>query len=187
MPDIAVAERYARALIEIGQDENKVDAYAADLSRFNEVLTGTELLSALAHPGFSNEERRSVLDTVLGQLKVDPMVGNFLRIVLEKGRVGALPGIVDRYRLLADRLAGRVRAVVTTAVPLDDAMTAEVKAALEASTGKTILIDPKVDPEILGGLVAHVEGRVYDASLRTRLLNLRQTLLATTPDQAAEA
>lgn len=183
MPSSTVAERYARALVEIGQDDSKVDAYGADLSRFAELLNTTELLGALSHPGFSIEERDSVLADVLGKLELDPMVANFIRVVQEKGRVPVLPAIAERYALLADKLAGRVRALVTTAVPLDAAMTAQVKASLEAATGKTILIDPVVDPDILGGLVAKVEGRVYDASLQTRLLNLRQTLLATTPDQ----
>lgn len=183
MPDSTVAERYARALVEIGQDDSKVDAYGADLSRFSTVLTTTELMGALSHPGFSVEERNSVLADVLSLLKLDPMVANFIRVVQEKGRVSILPAIAERYGLLADKLAGRVRALVTTAVALDAATTLQVKASLEAATGKTILIDPVVDPDILGGLVAQVEGRVYDASLKTRLLNLRQTLLATTPDQ----
>ena len=183
MPSSTVAERYARALVEIGQDDGKVDAYGADLTRFSTVLTTTELLGALSHPGFSLEERNAVLADVLAALKLDPLVSNFIRVVQEKGRMPVLPAIAERYALLADKLAGRVRALVTTAVPLDAAMTAQVKASLEAATGKTILIDPVVDPDILGGLVAQVEGRVYDASLQTRLLNLRQTLLATTPDQ----
>lgn len=183
MPDSTVAERYARALVEIGQESGKVDAYGADLTRFAALLNGTELLGALSHPGFSVSERSAVLADVLGQLKLDPTVANFVRVVQEKGRIAAFPAIAERYALLADRLAGRVRAQVTTAVPLDAAMTAQVKASLEAATGKTILVDPQVDPDILGGLVAKVEGRVFDASLRTRLLNLRQTLLATTPDQ----
>lgn len=183
MPDSTVAERYARALVEIGQEAGKVDAFGADLSRFTAVLNGTELMGALSHPGFSVQERSAVLADVLAALKLDPTVANFIRLVQDKGRVPALPAIAERYALLADKLAGRVRALVTTAVPLDAAMTAQVKASLEAATGKTILIDPVVDPDILGGLVAKVEGRVFDASLQTRLLNLRQTLLATTPDQ----
>ncbi|MFT5585725.1 MAG: F-type H+-transporting ATPase subunit delta [Cognaticolwellia sp.] len=183
MPNSTIAERYARALVEIGQDEGKVDAYGADLSRFATVLSTTELLGALSHPAFSVEERQNVLSEVLNLLELDLMVANFIRLVQEKGRVPVLPAIAERYALLADKLAGRVRALVTTAIPLDAALSAQVKASLEAATGKTILIDPQVDPEILGGLVAQVEGRVYDASLRTRLLNLRQTLLATTPDQ----
>ena len=183
MPDSTIAERYARALVEIGQAQDKVDAYGADLSRFAAVLNTTELMGALSHPGFSVEERQNVLSEVLNLMELDLMVANFIRLVQEKGRVPVLPAIAERYALLANKLAGRVCALVTTAVPLDAALSDQVKTSLAAATGKTILIDSQVDPEILGGLVAQVEGRVYDASLRTRLLNLRQTLLATTPDQ----
>jgi F-type H+-transporting ATPase subunit delta len=189
MPDLAVAERYAQALIELGDEEGLVERFAADLGTFTALSQqdDVDLVATLGHPAFTLDERRAVLEDVLGQLGLHAHSANFLRIVLEKGRFPALPHIVDAYVRSADALAGRVRATVTTATPLSASLESEVKAALESATGKTVLVESKVDPLIIGGVVAQVEGRVFDASLRTRLLALRQSLLSSNPDQAYEA
>jgi len=189
MPDLAAADRYARALVELGQEEELVETFLGDLNTFRAVLDleGADVLGTLAHPGFSLEERRSVLNDILGKLKLHTHTGNFLRITLDKGRFRIVPAIIDRYTAAADALAGRVRARVTTAIELSPELEKSVQLALAAATGKTILLDKTVDPLIIGGVIAEVEGRIYDASLRTRLLNLRQSLLSTNPEQAAEA
>lgn len=189
MSDLAVAERYARALVELGQEEGLVEQFLGDLNGFQAVLDleSVDVLGTLAHPGFSLDERRAVLDEVLGQLKLHNHSANFLRITLDKGRFRAVPAIISSYTAAADALAGRVRARVTTAFELSPELEKSIQDALASATGKTILLDKTVDPLIIGGVVAEVGGRIYDASLRTRLLNLRQTLLSTNPEQAAEA
>ncbi len=186
MPEAAVAERYAKALIDLGDEEGLVERFGADLGVFAALSQqdGVDLVQTLGHPAFTLDERKAVLEAVLERLSLHIHTANFLRIVLEKGRFPALPHIVEAYLKSADALAGRVRATITTANPLSASLEAEVKAALESATGKTILVESKVDPLIIGGVVAQVEGRVIDASLRTRLLDLRQSLLSSNPDQA---
>ena len=76
---------------------------------------------------------------------------------------------------------------VFTVRPLTPAMESEVKASLEAATGKTVLLTASVDPTLIGGMVAHVEGKVYDASVRTRLSELRYQLLSQNPLIPGEA
>jgi F-type H+-transporting ATPase subunit delta len=77
---------------------------------------------------------------------------------------------------MADELAGRVRASVTTAEPADQATADQIRKVLESNTGKTVLVDFLVDPDLIGGIVARVGDTVYDASIRARLKNLRETL-----------
>ena len=189
MSDLAVAERYARALVDLGQDEGLVDRFLTDLTSFQAVLDLPDVLlvETLSHPAFSLTERKAVLHALLSTLDLHPHAANFLRICLEKGRFKSVPAIIASYTLAADALAGRVRAVVTTAQPLTKALEKRVQASLAKATGKTILIDAKVDPLLVGGIVAEVEGRIFDASLRTRLDTLHQTLLLTNPEQALEA
>ena len=189
MADLAVAERYARALVELGQEEGLVDRFLTDLTSFQAVLDLPDVLlvETLSHPAFSLDERKAVLDDVLGKLDLHSHAANFLRLCLEKGRFRSVPAIIASYTVAADALAGRVRAVVTTAEPMTKTLEKQVQASLAKATGKTILIDAKVDPLLIGGVVAEVEGRIFDASLRTRLVNLRQSLLLTNPDQAFEA
>jgi len=187
MPDAAVADRYAKALIELGQDNDLTETFAGDLKKLAGVLAHDELLAALSHPAFGLGERMKVLDEVLKQVPMHTHAANFARIVLEKGRFGNMRGIIAAYNKRADALAGRVRAVVTTATPLTPALEKEVAAALAATTKKTVHIESKVDPLIIGGVIAEVEGRIIDASLRTRMLKLRQSLLNASPDLVAEA
>ena len=115
-------------------------------------------------------------------LALHPHTVNFLRLLLDKDRFAALPGVVREYRALSDAEAGRVRATVTTASELSPAMREAVNSALTQTTGKKVLLESRVDPSLLGGLVAQVGGRVYDASLRTRLERLQLTLV--NPSQA---
>jgi F-type H+-transporting ATPase subunit delta len=98
---------------------------------------------------------------------------------LEKDRFAALPDIAREYRGIADALAYRVRATVTTATPASPALQGEIARALSIATGKTVVVNATVDPQLLGGMVARVGGRVFDASLRTRLESLQVTLATT--------
>ena len=80
---------------------------------------------------------------------------------------------------MADTLANRVRATVPTAAPASSGLQAEFTAALSTATGKQVVLETKVDPTILGGMVARVGSRLFDASLRTRLETLQVTLATT--------
>ncbi|MBM4392206.1 MAG: F0F1 ATP synthase subunit delta, partial [Deltaproteobacteria bacterium] len=83
------------------------------------------------------------------------------------------------YRALADAAANRVRATVTTASAASPALRAKITRSLSASTGKDVVVEMKVDPALLGGMVARVGSKLYDASLRTRLEDLQVTLATT--------
>ena len=89
-----------------------------------------------------------------------------------------LPLVLDAYLRLADAQSGRVRAKVTTAMPLSDGLKESVRQALSASVGKEVIITERIDASILGGVIAEVEGRVFDGSVRSRLDALRQELLS---------
>ena len=99
--------------------------------------------------------------------------------MLDKGRLSSLPELVEAYREMADAKAGRARVAVETAEPLSAELEAEVRKSLEKVTGKTVILDVSVNTALIGGMVARVGGKVYDASVRARLEQLRQTLLRT--------
>lgn len=176
---IAIARRYARALMALGKDDGIADVLASDLNSVAAVLNAEDgqLSTALSHPALLPSERRGVLEAVLSRVGVHAYVANTIRLMLDKGRAAMLPELISEFGRLADIEAGRVRAVVTTATALGPAMVAEVQKTLEATTGKTVLVDADVDAELIGGMVIHVDGVVYDASVRNRLDQLKNTLL----------
>lgn len=179
MVEGSIARRYARALLEIGREEAIVDRLGEDLARFDRMLSaGTgEVANVMANPVFTHPERRSVLDQMVMGAALHPHAVRFLRLLLDKDRFAVLPDIVREYRALADEEAGRVRATVTTAAELTPATRAQVAQALAKATGKQVVLETKIDPSLLGGLVAQVGGRVFDASLKTRLERIQLSLV----------
>lgn len=183
----SIARRYAQAMVEVAAEAGVVDQVAEQLQGFEQVLVSHDGLlgSALQSPVFTIEERRAVLDDVLPKLELGELTQNLLRLLNDNGRLGILDAITSAYRELADERAGRVRVVVRSAEPLTEAMQGEVQKALEATTGKSVVIEAEVDPSLIGGLVARVGSTVYDSSLRTRLQNIKGALLAgASPAQA---
>jgi F-type H+-transporting ATPase subunit delta len=184
----SIARRYARAFIALGEETGKTDTFAADLSSFATVLDVGDgaLRAALTNPGLATFERKGVLDQVLAKLKLDHDSANFFRLLVDKNRFAVFDGIQRSFDEMADELAGRARAVVTTATDLTADMRKTVQAALESSTGKTVEIDFQVDSSLIGGMVAQVGDISYDASVRARLEDLQSTLIRN-PGAAAEA
>jgi F-type H+-transporting ATPase subunit delta len=94
----------------------------------------------------------------------------------DRNRLASLGDVVGAFGELADQELGRLRAKVTSAVPLDDASVAAIAERLSTTTKKQVIVERAVDPAILGGVVAQVGSLVYDGSLRTQLEDLRTAL-----------
>ncbi|MBW1878415.1 MAG: ATP synthase F1 subunit delta [Deltaproteobacteria bacterium] len=187
MADRSIARRYARAFFELAEEVDQVAQVGNELTSALDGLRSHdgELFAALSNPVFTLAERRDVLEQVVPRLNVGYLARNLLFVLLEKGRFRLLPEVVELYNGYADEKAGRARVLVETAEPLTPQLETEVIAALQQVTGKHVLIETRVDPSLIGGMIARVGGTVYDASVRTRLQNIKQRLLsAATPAEA---
>jgi F-type H+-transporting ATPase subunit delta len=180
MADRTVARRYARAFIEIADEHGAIDRLNGELEAFlaSSRAEGGELFNALANPVFTVAERIAVLQAVLPRLRVHPLTSNLLCLLVEKGRFSNIPEITEIFGSLADERAGRARVLVETAEPMSAQLEAEVRAALERVTRKQVVLETHVDKSLIGGMVAHVGSKVYDASVRARLEDIRQRLIA---------
>jgi len=189
MANGSLARRYARALVALGQENDSVDRLVQDLDAFDAVLDvgEGELRGVLSNPGLTNIERKSIIEQVLEKLSLDGNTNNFLRLLVDKNRFLAFDDIRQATHEMADELAGRVRATVTTAAELSPSMAAAVQTSLEETTKKSVVIDFLVDPGLIGGMVAQVGDISYDASIRTRLESLQQALIRNPGALTAEA
>lgn len=180
MADRSLARRYARAFIEIAEESLQSEKLGTELSSVLSTFQQHDdmLLDALSNPVYTKDERSSVLEAVLPKLSVSATVQNTLRLMLRNNRIALLPMVVEEFQTYADQRANRARVVVETAEPLTPQLEAEVRAALEGVTGQTVLIETRVKPELIGGVVARIGGKVYDASVKSRLANLKKTLLS---------
>ena len=171
------ARSYARALFELAKERGQVQTTARELGSMVEVVEGdAELRQFLGQPGVAAAAKRAVASEIAERLRVAPLIRDFVSLVSEHGRGDELPDIAQVFGGLVDADAGRVRARVRTAVALGDQDRAALAARLGAAVGKTVVIDERVDPSLLGGFVAEVGGLVADGSLDGQLARIKERL-----------
>jgi F-type H+-transporting ATPase subunit delta len=173
-----VAGRYARALLDIGIERQNFEQLGRELDRVCALFGAEELLELFRSPKFSKEVQRNVLAELLRQLMVTPVCRNFLFLLIDRNRIAHFPEIVEAYHGLADEHAGRVRAKVTVARRLSEPDAARLKTVLQKVTGREVLVEQTEDPEIIGGVITRIGGRVFDGSIRAQLEHLRMRLVA---------
>ncbi|MBV9968805.1 MAG: F0F1 ATP synthase subunit delta [Xanthobacteraceae bacterium] len=172
-----VAGRYATALFELALETNAVDHIRDDLAKFQTLLRESADLERLVRsPLFTADAQERALNAVLEAAGIAGTAANFLRLLARKRRLFAIADIIRDFNLLVASHKGEVSAQVTVAEPLSAARLAEVKAALAEVTGKDVVVDVKVDPSIIGGLVVKLGSRMIDTSLRTKLHALKNAM-----------
>lgn len=179
MVSSSIARRYARALSSIGLEDGRIEAYGEELQRVVQANAASDDLRDLwSNPAYSREDRLAGVDAVATQLELSPTVGNVLRLLVERGRMSDLEVIARAYGEIVDEHVGRVRAVITSASELPESITKDLGDALRNATGRQIVLESRVDPSLLGGVVAQVGSTVLDGSVRAQLLRLREELEA---------
>ena len=173
---MAVAHRtYARALFEAAQEEGRLEQVHEELSDFAAMVAEVDQLrSVLESPEFESRAKAALVDDVLG--KADPLVRNFVRLVVEKGRAGELSEIAREFETLVAREHGILDVELTTAVELSQQDFDSLVERIGKASGRQVRASRAVDPSLVGGLVLEVGSRRLDASIRGRLDRLRQEL-----------
>jgi F-type H+-transporting ATPase subunit delta len=178
VPNTAAARRYAGALFSLASDEDGVQSIRDQLVDMDRLFDDNpELQRRLFQPLHPVAERRSVLIGVCERGGLSRTVQNFFSYLIDQRRLVDFSGIRAEYERLADEAAGRVRAELRSASPLDEQQRERVTAALARRTGKQIDLAVHVDPTLLGGAIATVGGLVFDGSLKSQLALLRATLM----------
>lgn len=173
----AIARRYAKALVQLAADEGAVDKFHGELSTMETLISGNpELVSILSDPAHGIEEKLEILKEVAGKMTLSDTIRNAILLLQERNRLGFLPAIVTSYSELADELSGVLRPVVTSAFPLDDNKIAELKSALEKSTGKKVILTVEIDSTLIGGVVTKIGDKVLDGSVKTQLTRIEDIL-----------
>ncbi len=178
----ASAARYARALLDVVIQE-KLDPRLVEqqLTAVATLLSDNpELQRVLTNPAVPVSGKRGVIQELTGRLAMTGPPAKLLLMLADRDRLVLIPDMVAVYReRLMDHLK-IVRADVTTAVPLSADRQAEIEKRLAEVTGRTVTMTTKVDPAIIGGVVARIGSTVYDGSVATQLETMRQRLLQQT-------
>ena len=170
----AAAKRYGRAVFEVAREEGQVEEWGRRLVKVRDLLANPEVSAVLTNPTIPLNLRMELISAAPHEL--DPEATNLARLLIESNRVEEVAAVVDVFDALADESAGRVRAMVTTAVELTDAERERVTRQLSERLGKEVTMQVTVDKRILGGLKLQYGDRLIDASVATKLQQLRRRL-----------
>ena len=179
MRDSTIARSYAEAFFALGEKHGKHEAFASGLQTMDALLASDRRVALfLQTPKIDASVKKDALRDALGA-RVDPLLMNFLQVVIDKRRQRLLQAIAREYRLLLDEKLGRLNVDVTLAHQPDAAQLREIADQLSRVLESKVVPHVRVDDGILGGIVVRYQDRVIDGSLRRRLNALRGRLLQT--------
>jgi F-type H+-transporting ATPase subunit delta len=179
MASRASARRYARALFDVVAKSGDVDAALVELKALGAVFAShPDLRRVLTSPGVPLGVKQNVMRDVLALQPMSKIVGRLLTLVVENDDVNEIDQIVEAFEQRVLDLHHVVRAEITSAVPLPAETVHAIEASLATAAGARVVITPRVDPDILGGIVAKVGSRVYDGSVARHLARIRARLVS---------
>jgi F-type H+-transporting ATPase subunit delta len=175
-----IGSRYAHALAEIVfSPGSKIQSgdIVNQLRAIEELLAGSpELRSILITPAVTVARKRAVMEKLMGEIGVSPIVRNLLFVLLDHQRITHLSEVRASFEAMVDQHSGVVPAEVISAEPLTEAQARELQSALNQLSGKNVRMNTSVDSGLLGGVVARIGSTVYDGSVRGQLEGMRRKL-----------
>ena len=179
-----VARPYAQAAFEVAQESNALAELSESFAAAKALLEDGQVAAFLSRPKLSDEERLTFLQGLFAEAVGEGSVfaggsqhgTNFLKLLLENGRVGVLPEIAEHFAALKADVENSVDAVVTSAAPLNAAQEKEIASSLKERLGRDVRITTEIDETLIGGAVIRAGDVVIDGSLRARLEGLANAL-----------
>ncbi|MFQ5747881.1 MAG: ATP synthase F1 subunit delta [Planctomycetota bacterium] len=171
------ARRYARALFEAALEHGVLAEISADVELIRHVTSHPEVGGWLADPRVEEVRKRELLNREIGS-RTHALTRNLLGVVSRRRRHGLLPELPPAFERLQDMHEGRLRGIVASRAPLEDSVRTGLETSLSAHIGSRVLLEPRVDESLLGGVRVTLGGTRYDFSLRAQLERLRRSLAA---------
>ena len=174
MPTKVYARRYAQAVFQIAMEKNELERWQSDLYRIADVVGDATVQLALENPKLKFDDKIGIFSKNLGD--INPLALNLLSMLINRASIGMIGEIAEEYQALLDDYHGIKSVEVITAVPIDAKDKQKLAEELETLIGSKVTLKSEVDPEIIGGIVARVGGKLLDGSTRSKLAALRREL-----------
>lgn len=172
-----IARRYARGLM-MASDLSHLTRLADELRDVVFMIEDNESLHRVfTDPAFLPEEKKAVIDRLIKQASLMPVVHNFLHVLVDKGRLLLLPFIFQEFMKIVDDHLGRVRVVIQSAMPLSETEKESIASSLKSICHKELLIESTVDESLLAGVKITMAGITFDGSAKAKLSSLKDSLL----------
>ena len=179
MTNKTAATRYARALLDVGVKENAdLEQVEQELAQFVDLFKQNPLLEkVLLNPAVPVPRKRAAVAELVARAKPAGIVGKLLTLLADRDRLVLLPDLVASYRERLLDYRKIVRAEVTTAAPLAGDRAKALESSLARVTGRSVVLDTRVNASIIGGVVARVGSTVYDGSVTRQLEKIKERLV----------
>jgi F-type H+-transporting ATPase subunit delta len=178
MSQAPVADRYARAIFELGVETGQLSSITEQVRRFATEYSGSaELRAVLDNPIVPIEQRDGILADVSGRLGLSGNALNLIRLLAQRKKLRVISDIARRLDRLSDEKAGVVRASVTSAKSMPDSFYQKLVAELEAATSRKIILEKREDPALIAGFITRIGDNTIDGSLRGRLVEIERQLV----------
>ena len=177
MADQRVAARYAKSLLDLGQEQGTLETVKQDMDLLGQVVGASrELRLLLRNPIVKHDKKLAIL-TALFRGKVSDLTMRFMLLLTQKNRESALESVATEFKVQYNALRGIQTAEVTSATPLNSVSRLEMKRLVTSQTGRSeVELAEKVDPELIGGFVLRVGDVQLDESVRSGLRKMRTAL-----------
>ena len=171
-----VANRYAEALFQIGEEEKLTDKLYQELSEVVGLIeTNNDLFSILKSPVISKKEKISLIDSIFTN-KIDINIKNFLKILIEQNRISFIPDMAASYKELLNEKNNILEGFAISAIPMNKKEIKELEEKLSQKYNKNVTLENKVDKSILGGVLVCVGNEEIDGTVKNRLDKMKEQL-----------
>ena len=172
-----ISRRYAKALLSLGKDDGHYDEYGQNLQEFGSFCAANpEFFQVITNPLFSVEDRKKVLEAILGKSLFSRVVKHFLTLLIDKNRISAIKEITGYYSRLTDEISNITRADIITAKPLKKEALGKLEKTLIGLTSKDVKVEVKEDKSLIGGVIVKIGDLVLDGSIKAQLQGLKESL-----------
>jgi F-type H+-transporting ATPase subunit delta len=174
----AVARRYAVALADVVLSRGEAQEVREELAAWDALVRSNgQLLEVFRHPAITYEQKGSLLEELIRRTRPRPTTANFLKVLLQNGRLSELSEVSTQFAQELDRRSGVVTAQVTTARALSADAQEALRGQLGQLTGSRVRLQFEVDDELIGGVVTRIGSTLYDGSVRGRLQQIKQKMV----------
>jgi F-type H+-transporting ATPase subunit delta len=178
MRETRTGNRYAKAILQLAEEEKKIDQLTSDFNLLDGSIKKSRDLRLLLDSPIINRQKKKKALSAIFEKKVDNLTLKFLLLLTDKNREALLPSIISQYNRLLDEKNNVVDAVVITVIPFTDSQAQEIKKKLERITKKTVRLSFKIDQKLMGGFKVRIEDTIFDGSILQQFKLIKDRFMA---------
>jgi F-type H+-transporting ATPase subunit delta len=180
MGSVAALRDLIDVLTESAKEEGRLDKIAYDLVEFFRILSNHEdIRDILGSPVYDTQEKEAIVRDIGEKAGFDKLTINFICLAIELGKFKSLARSEEPLMRKIRRASGKVRAEITVVANPSESDLNRIRETISRLTQNDVELIVKLDPTILGGIIAKVEDKVFDGGIKNQLERIRIALSTT--------